>query len=134
MAQVHIADIIFVCNGRILLVQQRKPKAYGSWSLPGGHVEDGETVQQAISREVFEELGLALPDVDSLANNLHHENSDENELNVTTFYKACCPLEIKIQDEELIGFGWFSLKELQIFTGRLRSPWILPLAGRLLKD
>jgi ADP-ribose pyrophosphatase YjhB (NUDIX family) len=42
---------------RILLVQRRRPPFAGFWSLPGGGVELGETVEQAVVREVGEETG-----------------------------------------------------------------------------
>ncbi len=45
-------------NGRILLCRQEKPgKSY--WLLPGGGVEGGETLVQALHRELIEELGLS---------------------------------------------------------------------------
>jgi ADP-ribose pyrophosphatase YjhB (NUDIX family) len=44
-------------NGRILLCRQEKPgKEY--WLLPGGGVEGGETLMEALARELREELGL----------------------------------------------------------------------------
>ncbi len=49
---------IIVCNGKILLVKRRGEPGKGRWSMPGGIVELGETVKEAVIREVKEETGL----------------------------------------------------------------------------
>src|SRR5437764_7306728 len=46
--------------GRLLLVRRGRPPRQGEWSLPGGKVEPGETLEQAIVREVQEETSLAV--------------------------------------------------------------------------
>jgi ADP-ribose pyrophosphatase YjhB (NUDIX family) len=43
---------------RILLIQRGHPPAEGRWSIPGGRVEPGETLSQAVCREIQEECGL----------------------------------------------------------------------------
>lgn len=43
---------------RFLLVQRKRPPFEGYWGLPGGGVELGETVSEALRREVREETGL----------------------------------------------------------------------------
>jgi mutator protein MutT len=45
-------------DDRVVLVRRGQPPAYGEWSLPGGAVELGETLEQAVIREVREEIGL----------------------------------------------------------------------------
>jgi 8-oxo-dGTP diphosphatase len=44
--------------GRVLLVQRGRPPRAGSWSLPGGRVEPGETLAHAVAREVAEETAV----------------------------------------------------------------------------
>ncbi len=43
---------------RVLLIQRAKPPLVGVWSLPGGHVEAGETALDAARRELLEETGV----------------------------------------------------------------------------
>jgi 8-oxo-dGTP diphosphatase len=45
-------------DGRLLLVLRAHEPAQGTWSLPGGRLEPGETAVQAAKREVREETGL----------------------------------------------------------------------------
>ena len=46
--------------GQVLLVERGRPPAVGSWSVPGGLVERGESLRRACEREVAEETGLAV--------------------------------------------------------------------------
>ncbi len=54
--QIRVTGIL-VEDGKILLVNQRVNENR-SWSLPGGRLEHGETLENGIIREFFEETGL----------------------------------------------------------------------------
>jgi len=46
--------------GRVLLVLRAHAPEVGRWTIPGGHVEPGETLEQCARREVHEETGLEI--------------------------------------------------------------------------
>lgn len=49
---------VAVENGRLLLIHRGQDPGRGLWSVPGGRVDAGETLAEAIVREVREEAGL----------------------------------------------------------------------------
>jgi mutator protein MutT len=57
--ELAVGAILTDPDGRILLIQRGHPPAAGRWTLPGGRVERGETLAQALGRELQEETGLS---------------------------------------------------------------------------
>lgn len=53
-----VGAVVLDPDGRLLLVRRGHDPHAGLWSLPGGRVEDGETLERAVRREVLEETGL----------------------------------------------------------------------------
>jgi 8-oxo-dGTP diphosphatase len=55
--------VLFLPDGRFLLTTRPPGKVYeGHWEFPGGKVEAGETIAQALKRELIEELGIDIED------------------------------------------------------------------------
>jgi 8-oxo-dGTP diphosphatase len=49
---------VAVLDGSLLLVRRATQPQAGRWTIPGGHVEPGETLASAVEREMLEETGL----------------------------------------------------------------------------
>jgi len=59
MPQVAIGGVI-IEHEKILLVKRNKEPHKDEWAIPGGSVNPGETLQQAVEREIREETGLVV--------------------------------------------------------------------------
>ncbi|MDN5914574.1 MAG: NUDIX domain-containing protein [Pseudonocardia sp.] len=55
-----VGGILFDADGKLLLIQRGNEPGRGLWSVPGGRVESGEDDHTALTREMFEETGLAV--------------------------------------------------------------------------
>ena len=102
--------VIFDGQKRILLVQRANPPDKGCWSLPGGSVDSGETLELAAIREVFEETGLVVRIVRELGK-LHVPDGKGSTYEIHDF------LAEKIHGEAYAGddaaaIGWFRNDEL----------------------
>ena len=59
------ATLCFViCGDEILLINRNKPPFMGLWNAVGGHIEEGETPEQSAIREIKEESGLIVKNVE----------------------------------------------------------------------
>ncbi len=70
---------VIICNGKILLEKRKYEPGSGKWSIPGGLVELGESVEQTVIREVLEETGLEVESprqIDIVDNVIKDDNGD----------------------------------------------------------
>lgn len=82
---------VVINEGRVVLVQRRHPPLQGEWSLPGGAVDIGETLEEAVAREVLEETGLVVdvgPVVEVLER-IHHGSDGRVEFHYVIIDYLC---------------------------------------------
>ena len=77
--------IIEAVDGRIVLIQRKNPPR--GWALPGGYVDEGESLEHACAREAREETGLTVELVSQLFT-YSDPKRDPRQHNVSTVY-AC---------------------------------------------
>ena len=57
---------VVVRNGSVLLARRGKPPSQGKWSVPGGAVDVGESLEDAARREIREECGIEVELTDTI--------------------------------------------------------------------
>lgn len=55
-----VGGLVVNRNGELLMVRRAQDPGNGKWGLPGGFVDPGETIEQALHREVLEETHLKI--------------------------------------------------------------------------
>lgn len=101
-------------EGRLLMVRQAGPGEEPQWTLPGGRVEPGEFLTDALVREVREETGLAVAAVGRLAYFVQVDNQQDGWFgDVWTFDVAEWAGELAIDDPDgfVLEAAWVELEE-----------------------
>lgn len=105
-----VAAIIRDSTGAILLQE----KSDGSWSLPAGAIEPGESPSEALTREVFEETGLIVDGLRMIGafggSDFRHTypNGDQVEYTVLLYECTARPSSNPSIDEETVSLQFFS--------------------------
>ena len=63
---VAVAAVAVNAKGQFLLVRRGKDPGKGTWGIPGGVVELGERLEDAVKREIMEETGVAVDPLDRI--------------------------------------------------------------------
>jgi ADP-ribose pyrophosphatase YjhB (NUDIX family) len=115
-----VAGVVLRKGEAFLLVEEIDPPHRGLWSLPGGRVETGESIEQAALRETREETGLEV----RLGRKLPiHQNT------ATEPPKHLFEAEIVGGDweEGALRVRWFSLEEVRAMRHLLRGETVLEI-------
>jgi 8-oxo-dGTP diphosphatase len=110
-----VSAAIFRGDNRVLIVRRTHPPVRGLYTLPGGAVELGETLEQAVIREVREETGLEVKPV-ALAGHREVLARDaagrvERHFVILAFAARLITGEVSL-DEELAEAHWLEPEDL----------------------
>ncbi|MDP6927948.1 MAG: (deoxy)nucleoside triphosphate pyrophosphohydrolase, partial [Rhodospirillales bacterium] len=103
MKPINVVAAIIKKDDCYLIAKRNKNKYMGlKWEFPGGKVEDGETFEEALSREILEELNVNIKIYDKLA----QEKYKDDEINVVLHYFQCSLIseDITLSEHETIAW------------------------------
>ncbi|GGH88829.1 8-oxo-dGTP diphosphatase [Pullulanibacillus pueri] len=95
---------------KILMVENNRGN-HNEWSLPGGEREKGETLEEAVTREVQEETGLAVEVGDVFSVNETFLDEQTHALFITMWANITGGTQEIQRPEEILAIEWKSLEE-----------------------
>ncbi len=111
---VGVGALIFNDEGHLLLTLrgQKAKNERGKWEIPGGAVEFGETIQEALKREIKEELDIEIEVIEMLQLCDHIITDEQQHWVSPTYICKIISGEPKIlEPDKCDQIGWFSLKD-----------------------
>ncbi len=112
--KLELAAGLIIKDARILLVHNMK---HGRLRVepPGGKIHPGESAQEAVIREVSEELGMSVGALEIFGT--YKTDSPEGEFEVHMY--LCNKIEGRprvVEPDKVPGFGWYAFDELEAFV------------------
>ncbi|HNQ14041.1 MAG TPA: NUDIX domain-containing protein [Pyrinomonadaceae bacterium] len=102
---VSVAAIITDSSGRILLLEHLLRPQRSGWGIPGGFINFGEQFEDAIRREMREEVGIELSDAKIVRLRTIGRH-------VEVMFRASTDDEPSIGSREICSFGWFAVDSM----------------------
>ncbi len=130
-----VAVVAFItCQGRVLLIQRAVDPEKGKWAMPGGYMDAGEIPEEALKREMLEEIGLDIEITQLIGTrSLFYTNSDgaQENVGIVLVYNAgpkSGHLEQLFSQDDVMNAGWFLPDETPEslafeITGELLEEW-----------
>ena len=112
MNPIQVVAAVIVKDNKILCVQRcqhKYPYLSNKWEFPGGKMEEGESQEETIRREIKEELSMDIQAEKHLLSNTHHYPDFSIELHTW----LCAPLSDELELNEHQAIVWLEVKDLK---------------------
>lgn len=105
----------------------------GHKSLPKGHIEDGETIDDCVKREIKEELSLDIELDKYFKETITYKPSDDVIKDVTFFIALATDFDVEIDNKEVIGYKWLKYSKAKHYLTHASDKIVLDKANIYLK-
>ena len=113
MNKFDVVAAIIIKNNKFFIAKRNRNKHMGlSWEFPGGKVENGETFEIALKREIKEELNIEI----NVKYKLGEENYKDDKINVKLHYFICSHISGEIYLNEHEHSVWVSKNEFKNYN------------------
>lgn len=111
--QIASSYLILIEDGKVLL-SRRFQTGYmdGHYSLPAGHVEEGETIVDCLLREAYEEIGVKINKSDVLLTHTMHRKEEDIRLDFFFMVKSYTGEIKNMETDKCDELKWFKLDQL----------------------
>lgn len=111
-------------DGHFLMVEEHVGKKQSAFNQPAGHLEEGESLLQAVSREVLEETAYPLT-AESISGIYRWiAPTGDTYLRVCFCGSVGSPISQAL-DDDIIASHWLTLEQIESLGERLRSPLVI---------
>lgn len=124
---VVVAGVVIKKDSKYLLLQEKQQKAYMLWNFPAGHVDEGETFEQAAIREAKEESGYDVELIKKIG--IFPFNPPDAIRHI--FEAKIIGGELKFLEDEILDAKWFTFEEIKQMKEKLRGEWIIDVINTL---
>lgn len=107
-------------QNRFLLTKRKSPKnEWNKWQFPGGELEFGELIEEALKREIKEELGVEIEVEKFIPKIFEIRRKEDNFHGLFFVYLSHLknPISQIVLDDEASEYGWFSIDQIKELDG-----------------
>ena len=108
--------VVILDADKVLLIKRGKPPRAGTWSLPGGAQESGETLKEAAIREIYEETNLKVEIIGliDIVDSIRRDKKGDAEYHYTLIDFAARVTGGALRaGDDAIDTRWFTLQEIK---------------------
>jgi 8-oxo-dGTP diphosphatase len=131
IARVGVGIFVFK-NGKFLMQQRQGAHGSGSWSVPGGHLEFGESFEDTAKREVEEETGLQIKNINfGAVTNDYFPDENKHYVTIWMLSDYDSGQEHITEPDKCLKQEWHTFEDL---PAPLFLPWKQLLASDFIED